>query len=45
MELREGRLEEAVIMFTFWTDEDFMETYRFELATPESRFFSEAFAT
>ncbi len=37
--------EEAVIMFTFWTDEDFMETYKFGLATPESRFFSEEFAT
>ena len=32
-------------MYTFWTDEDFMETYRFGLATPESRFFSEEFAT
>jgi len=37
--------EESVIMYTFWTDEDFMETYRFGLATPESRFFSEEFAT
>ncbi len=37
--------EEAVIMYTFWTDEDFMETYKFGLATPESRFFSEEFAS
>ncbi len=37
--------EEAVIMFSFWTDEDFMETYRFGLATPDSRFLSEEFAT
>jgi putative ABC transport system permease protein len=35
--------DEAVLMFTFWTDEDFMETYRFALATPDSRFFSEEF--
>ena len=35
--------EEAVLMYTFWTDEDFMETYRFGLATPDSRFFSEEF--
>ncbi|MFO7671499.1 MAG: FtsX-like permease family protein [Bacteroidales bacterium] len=37
--------EEAVLMFTFWTDEDFMETYRFELATPGSRFLSKEFMT
>ncbi|MFH0759585.1 MAG: FtsX-like permease family protein [Bacteroidota bacterium] len=37
--------EEAVLMFTFWTDEDFMETYRFELATPGSRFLSRDFTT
>ena len=36
--------EEAVLFFTFWTDEDFMETYRFGLATPDSRYFSEDFA-
>ena len=36
---------EVVIMYTFWTDEDFLETYRFGLATPESRFFSEAFSS
>ncbi len=37
--------EEAVLFFTFWTDEDFMETYKFGLATPDSRFFSEEFST
>ncbi len=36
---------EAVLFHTFWTDEDFMETYRFGLATPDSRFFSEEFST
>jgi len=35
--------EETVLFYTFWTDEDFMETYRFGLATPDSRFFSEEF--
>ncbi len=37
--------EEAVLFYTFWTDEDFMETYQFGLATPDSRYFSEDFAT
>ncbi len=37
--------EESVLFFTFWTDEDFMETYQFGLATPDSRYFSEDFAT
>ena len=37
--------EETVLFFTFWTDEDFMKTYRFGLATPDSRYFSEEFAT
>jgi putative ABC transport system permease protein len=37
--------QEAVLFFTFWTDEDFMETYRFGLATPDSRFFSKEFAS
>lgn len=37
--------EESVLFYTFWTDEDFMETYRFGMATPDSRFFSEDFAT
>ncbi|MCP4314061.1 MAG: FtsX-like permease family protein [Bacteroidetes bacterium] len=37
--------EEAVLFHTFWTDEDFMETYQFGLATPNSRFFSEEYST
>jgi len=37
--------EETVLFHTFWTDEDFLETFRFGLATPDSRFFSEDFAT
>ena len=37
--------EETVLFYTFWTDEDFMETCRFALATPDSRYFSEEFAT
>jgi len=37
--------EEAVLFHTFWTDEDFMETYKFGLATPESRYFSEEFSS
>ena len=37
--------EESVLFFTFWTDEDFMETFRFDLADPESRFFSRDFAS
>ena len=41
-----GRPPEEVVMFhTFWTDEDFMETYRFGLASPDSRYFSEEFST
>jgi len=35
--------EDAVIMYTFWTDEDFMETYKFDLATPASRYLSREF--
>jgi len=39
-----GRPQEEPLLFhTFWTDEDFMETYRFGLATPDSRYFSEEF--
>ncbi|HER09603.1 MAG TPA: FtsX-like permease family protein [Bacteroides sp.] len=38
-------MEESVLFYTFWVDEDFMETYRFGLATPGSRFFSEDFAS
>jgi len=37
--------EEAVLMYTFWTDEDFMETYRFGLATADSRFLSREYLT
>jgi putative ABC transport system permease protein len=37
--------EESVLLYTFWTDEDFMKTYRFELASADSRYFSEAFST
>jgi putative ABC transport system permease protein len=38
-------MDETVLFHTFWTDEDFMETYRFGLATPDSRYFSEEFST
>jgi len=38
-------IEEISPFFVYTTDEDFMETFRFELATPESRFFSEEFAS
>jgi putative ABC transport system permease protein len=37
--------DETVLFHTFWVDEDFMNTYRISLATPESRFFSKDFAT
>jgi putative ABC transport system permease protein len=37
--------EESVLFYTFWTDEDFMKTYRFGLATPDSRYFSEEFSS
>jgi putative ABC transport system permease protein len=37
--------DEAVLFFTFWTDEDFMETYKFGLSTPDSRYFSEEFSS
>ncbi|MGW8314921.1 MAG: FtsX-like permease family protein [Bacteroidales bacterium] len=37
--------DETVLFYTFWVDEDFMNTYRIGLGTPESRFFSEDFAT
>jgi putative ABC transport system permease protein len=41
-----GRPEDEMFLFyTYWTDEDFMETYRFELASADSRYFSEDFAT
>jgi len=37
--------EESVLFHTFWTDEDFMKTYGFGLAIPESRYFSEDFSS
>jgi len=37
--------EEAVLFHSFWTDEDFMKTYKFGLATPDSRYFSEEFSS
>ncbi|MEA3461804.1 MAG: FtsX-like permease family protein, partial [Bacteroidota bacterium] len=37
--------EESVLFHTFWTDEDFMNTYRFGLETPDSRYFSEEFSS
>ncbi len=37
--------EEAALFFTYWTDEDFMDTYRFTLATPDSRYFSREFSS
>jgi len=36
-------VEESVMFFVYYTDEDFMKTNRFSLATPESRFFSTDF--
>ena len=35
--------EESAMMFVYNTDEDFQETYQFELATPDSRFLSRDF--
>jgi len=35
--------EEAYLFWINWTDSDFMETNRFELATPDSRYFSKEF--
>jgi len=35
--------DESSMLFVYNTDEDFMETYRFELATPDSRFLSSDF--
>ena len=41
-----GRPIEESPMFAVYTcDEDFMETYKFELATPESRFLSDEFGS
>ncbi len=36
-------IEESAMLFVYNTDEDFMETFKFSLATPESRFLSTAF--
>ncbi len=36
--------EESVLFYIYLADEDFMETYRFGLADPESRFFSDEFS-
>ncbi len=36
-------IEESAMLFVYYTDEDFMETYRFPLATPDSRFLSRDF--
>ena len=36
--------EESVLFYIYYTDEDFMETYRFGLADSESRFFSDEFS-
>ena len=36
-------MEESVMFFVYYTDEDFQKTFRFELATPDSRFLSEEF--
>jgi len=34
---------ESAMFTTYYTDETFMETFRFDLATPDSRFFSKEF--
>ncbi len=36
-------MEESAMLATYYVDEDFMKTFRFELAHPESRFLSEDF--
>jgi len=38
-------IEESPMFAVYSTDEDFLDTYKFELATPESRFFSEEFGS
>ena len=38
-------IEDSPMFAVYRTDEDFMETYKFELATPDSRFFSEEFGS
>jgi putative ABC transport system permease protein len=40
----QGRpIEESAMLFVYYTDEDFIETFKFSLATPESRFLSRDF--
>jgi putative ABC transport system permease protein len=36
-------IEESAMLFVYYTDEDFMETFKFPLATPDSRFLSREF--
>ncbi len=36
-------MEESVMFFVYYTDEEFQRTFRFELATPDSRFLSQDF--
>jgi putative ABC transport system permease protein len=36
-------VEESAMLFVYYTDEDFMKTNKFTLATPDSRFFSRDF--
>jgi len=36
-------VEEAAMLFVYYVDEDFLKTYKFSLATPESRFLSRDF--
>jgi putative ABC transport system permease protein len=38
-------IEESPMFAVYRTDEDFMETYKFELATPDSRFLSEEYGS
>jgi putative ABC transport system permease protein len=38
-------IEESPMFAVYRTDENFMETYKFELATPESRFFSKEYGS
>ncbi len=38
-------IEDSPMFAVYRTDEDFMKTYKFELATPDSRFFSEEFGS
>jgi len=38
-------IDQSPMFAVYNTDEDFMDTYKFELATPESRFFSKEFGS